>query len=148
MTGEVRHCIKCGREIGPDETICEICNRAGMATPSASQYHATMVAAIVIGVILLAVAASIAMTGVGPFQAQTLDVRAGADGVQVTVAVTNDGSKQGRAKCQLISEDRNGRSLDAHSTVSPPVPAGERITFDVPITRLSAVPASVTVSCT
>jgi predicted nucleic acid-binding Zn ribbon protein len=148
VTGEVRHCIKCGREIGPDETICEICNRAGMATPSASQYHATMVAAIVIGVVLLAVAASIAMTGVGPFQAQTLDVRAGADGVQVTVAVTNDGSKQGRAKCQLISEDRNGRSLDAHSTVSPPVPAGERITFVVPITRLSAVPASVTVSCT
>ncbi len=147
MSMRVRHCIKCGREIGPDETICDICNQAGMATPSASQYHATMVAAIVIGVILLAVAASVAMSGVGPFQAQTLDVKTASSGVQVTVAVTNDGSKVGRAKCQVIAQDRNGRSLDSHATVSPPVPAGDRITFDVQIAQLSSVPDSVTVSC-
>lgn len=144
---EARHCIKCGREIGPDETICEVCNQAGMATPSASQYHATMVVAIVIGVILLAVAASVAMTGVGPFTADAVDVRTASAGVEVTVTVTNDGSKQGRAKCQLIALDRNGRSLDSHPTVSPPVPAGERITFDVTLARLNAVPAQITVKC-
>ena len=33
---ELRRCIKCGREVGPDESICEVCNRAGMATPSAT----------------------------------------------------------------------------------------------------------------
>lgn len=144
---EVRHCIKCGREIGPDETICDVCNRAGMATPSASQYHATMVVAIVIAVALLAVGASVAMTGVGPFSADARDVRAASAGVEVTVAVKNDGSKQGRAKCQLVALDRSGRSLDSHPTVSPPVPAGEQITFDVTLTRLSAVPAQVTVKC-
>jgi predicted nucleic acid-binding Zn ribbon protein len=142
-----RHCIKCGREIGPQETICEYCNRAGMATPSASQYHATMVVAIVIGVILLAVAASIAMTGVGPFNAETLDVRSANGAVEVTVAVTNEGSKQGRAKCQLIARDERGFSLDSHATVSPPVPPGERVTFDVALSRLAAVPARVGVSC-
>ena len=43
----MRNCYKCGREIGPDESICRVCNRAGMATPSASQYHGTIVVAIV-----------------------------------------------------------------------------------------------------
>src|SRR2546430_16569381 len=51
-----RHCYKCGREIGPDETICAICNRAGMATPSATQYHGTIVVAIVTGVVIMAAA--------------------------------------------------------------------------------------------
>jgi predicted nucleic acid-binding Zn ribbon protein len=144
---EPRHCIKCGREIGPDETICDVCNRAGMATPSASQYHATMVVAIVIAVALLAVFASVAMTGVGPFTADARDVRSASGGVDVTVAVMNGGNKQGRAKCQLVALDRNGRPLDSHPTVSPPVPAGEQITFDVTLSRLSAVPAQVTVKC-
>ena len=52
MTGaparsDERRCIKCGREVGADESICEFCNRAGMATPSASQYHGTVAVAIV-----------------------------------------------------------------------------------------------------
>ena len=54
----LRSCIKCGRQIGPDETICEVCNRAGMATPSATQYHGTIVVAIVAGVIIMAIAAT------------------------------------------------------------------------------------------
>ena len=53
---ERRSCIKCGREVGPDVTICEVCNRAGMATPSASQYHGTVVVAIVLAVAALAIA--------------------------------------------------------------------------------------------
>jgi predicted nucleic acid-binding Zn ribbon protein len=144
---EPRHCIKCGREIGPDETICEVCNRAGMTTPSATQYHATMAAAIVAGVILLAVLASVVMTGVGPFHGEAVDVRTADNGVHVTVAVTNDGTKEGRAKCQLVSLDGSGRTLDSHATVSPPVPAGERITYDVALTRLGQAPDHVTVNC-
>ena len=68
----MRNCYKCGREIGPDESICSVCNRAGMATPSASQYHGTIVVAIVAGVALLAVAASLAMRGVGPFRTDAI----------------------------------------------------------------------------
>ena len=67
---EGRHCIKCGREIGPDESICDVCNRAGMATPSASQYHGTVVVAIVLAVAGLAVAASLSLRGVGPYGAE------------------------------------------------------------------------------
>jgi predicted nucleic acid-binding Zn ribbon protein len=146
MSDAVRHCIKCGREIGPDESICAVCNRAGMVTPSASQYHGTMAAAIVAGVILMAVAASWALTGVGPYSADVIGVRNAADGVQATVSVSNEGTKPGRAKCQLIAHDAQGRSLQSRSVVSPQVPGGESVTFDELVPGV-VDPADVTVAC-
>ena len=146
MSDDVRHCIKCGREVGPDESICEVCNRAGMATPSASQYHGTMAAAIVAGVILMAVAASWALTGVGPYSANVVGVENAAGGVQATVLVSNEGTKAGRAKCQLIAHDAQGRSLQSRSIVSPQVPGGQSVTFDELVPGV-VDPADVTVAC-
>ncbi|HET8570956.1 MAG TPA: hypothetical protein VFN14_03625 [Candidatus Limnocylindria bacterium] len=146
MSDDVRHCIKCGREVGPDESICEVCNRAGMATPSASQYHGTMAAAIVAGVILMAVAASWALTGVGPYSANVVGVQNAAGGVQATVSVSNEGTKAGRAKCQLIAHDAQGRSLQSRSIVSPQVPGGQSVTFDELVPGV-VDPADVTVAC-
>ena len=113
-----RNCYKCGREIGPDESICEVCNRAGMATPSATQVHGTIVVAIVAGVALLAVAASIAMRGVGPFQGQTTGFRLDDQGgVVATLRVTNEGSRAGRARCQLTARDAAGGALGGGSLI-------------------------------
>lgn len=143
-----RNCIKCGREIGPDETICDVCNRAGMATPSATQYHGTIVVAIVAGVALMAIAASLALRGVGPFDGTTVAFRADPpDGVVVTVRVINQGSRAGRAKCQLTARDAADRVQRLRATVSPPVPAGGTVTFEERIPGLTALPASVGASC-
>ena len=143
-----RHCYKCGREIGPDETICEICNRAGMATPSATQYHGTIVVAIVAGVALMAIAASLALRGIGPFHGEALSWRGDPpDGVLVEVRVANDGTKAGRAKCQLTARDAAERVLRVRATVSPSVPGGGAITFAERIPGLPALPASVLVAC-
>jgi predicted nucleic acid-binding Zn ribbon protein len=143
-----RHCYKCGREIGPDQTICEICNRAGMATPSATQYHGTIVAAIVAGVVLMAIAASLALRGIGPFRGEVLSWSGDPpDGVLVQVEVTNQGSQTGRAKCQLIARDAAGLVLRTRSTISPQVPPGGTITFADRIPGLPVPPASVVVSC-
>lgn len=144
-----RHCYKCGRQIGPDETICAVCNRAGMATPSATQYHGTIVVAIVAGVVIMAIAASLAIRGIGPFDGETVAFRAdSADGVVVTVRVSNQGSRAGRAKCQLTARDAADQVLRIRATVSPPVPAGGTITFEERIPGLAAQPASVGASCT
>lgn len=143
-----RHCYKCGREIGPDETICDVCNRAGMATPSATQYHGTIVVAIVAGVVIMAVAASLAIRGIGPFDGRTVAFVADPpDGVVVTVSVTNEGSREGRAKCQLIARDLAGRIVRTRPTVSPAVPAGGTITFDERLPGLTTPPASVEATC-
>lgn len=143
-----RHCYKCGREIGPDESICAVCNRAGMATPSATQYHGTIVVAIIAGVVLLAVLAGQATRGIGPFSAQATSFRAGSQGAVVaTVSVRNEGSKEGRAKCRLEARDAGGRELGAVTAVSPQVGGGQAITFDQSIPGVGGEPASVVVSC-
>lgn len=142
----VSHCIKCGREVGPEETICAVCNRAGMATPSASQYHGTMAVGIVAGVVLMAVAASWLLSGVGPYRGSVLGTQAAPGGLQATVSVMNQGTKPGRAKCQLIAYDAQGRSLQSRSVLSPQVPGGESVTFDERIPAVEQA-ATVTVDC-
>jgi len=146
---EQRHCIKCGREIGPDETICEVCNRAGMATPSASQYHGTVAVAIVLAIVGLAAAASLSLRGVGPYAAEIRTVEPAAPiGFAITYAVTNEGTKAGRAKCQLVALDGEGMRLRTESTVTSQIGGGDIAELTETIPGLVEQPASVTVSCT
>lgn len=148
MTRELRHCIKCGREIGPDESVCEICNRAGMATPSASQYHGTVAAAIVLAVAALAVAASLSLRGVGPYDAEVRAVApAETLGYAITYAVTNEGTKPGRAKCLLVATGDAGERLRSRNTITAQIAAGATTELTETIPGLETEPADVTVSC-
>jgi hypothetical protein len=153
MTGspapnDLRRCIKCGREVGPDESICEVCNRAGMATPSATQYHGTIVAAVVLAVAGLAIAASLSLRGVGPYAAEIRDVVDDRPvGYAVTFAVTNEGTSPGRAKCQVVAFNASGQRLRARNTVTDQIPGGESIEASATLPGLDEDPADVTVSC-
>ena len=145
---ESRSCIKCGREVGPEETICEVCNRAGMATPSASQYHGTVVVAIVLAVAVLGIAASLSLRGVGPYGAQVLHVEpADQAGFAITYAVTNEGTKAGRAKCQLVALDATGQQLRTRGTVTSQIAGGASAELTEIVPGLQEEPASVSVSC-
>lgn len=146
-TPELRHCIKCGREIGPDESICQLCNRAGMATPSASQYHGTVVVAIVLAVVGLAIAASLSLRGVGPYLAEVRGVAPAEVGYTITYAVTNEGTSAGRAKCQLVALGDAGEQLRVRNTLTPRIGGGETTEQDETIPGLEEEPASVTVRC-
>jgi hypothetical protein len=141
-------CIKCGREVEPGESLCEICNRAGMSTPSTTQYHGTVAAAIVIAVVALAVAASLSLRGVGPYAAEVRAV-APADpvGYAITYAVTNEGTKSGRAKCQLVALGASGERLRTRSTITAPIDGGATLEQSETIPGLTDEPAQVTVSC-
>jgi len=119
-----------------------------MATPSATQYHGTIVVAIVAGVVIMAIAASLSLRGIGPFTGAALSFRADPpDGVVVTVQVTNQGSREGRAKCQLTARDASAHVLRIRATVSPPVAGGGTITFEERLPGLATEPASVGASC-
>jgi hypothetical protein len=147
-TGPPRNCYKCGREIGPDETICEICNRAGMATPSATQYHGTMVVAIIAGVLGLAMWGSLALRGVGPYSAEVESVTpAPPDGALVRAVVTNEGTQQGFAKCRLRAMDTAGNTLRTAILTWGPILGGEARSFEHRLPGLPAPPASVEISC-
>jgi predicted nucleic acid-binding Zn ribbon protein len=143
-----RHCYKCGREIGPDESICGVCNRAGMATPSASQYHGTLAVAIIAGVVALAVWASLSMRGVGPYQAEVVSVaEAPPNGATVTISVMNQGTARGSASCRFEARDAQDRPLRSASMLTGPLEPGQRATFTTRIVGLSRLPASVVASC-
>jgi hypothetical protein len=143
-----RHCIKCGRQIGPDDTICEVCNRAGMVTPSASQYHGTVAVAIVLAVAALAIAASLSFRGVGPYAAEVRDVTPGETvGYTISYAVTNEGTKAGRAKCQIVATNEAGIRLRTRNTVTTPIDGGDTTVLSETIGGLESEPANVSVSC-
>ncbi len=145
---ETRHCIKCGREVGAEMSICDVCNRAGMATPSASQYHGTVVAAIVVAVAGLAFAASWSLRGVGPYAAQVRGVEpADPIGYAITYAVTNEGSNPGRAKCQLVALGSGGERLRARATITDRIAGGATSELVETISGLQEEPDTVTVSC-
>jgi len=146
-SAEARRCIKCGREVGPDDSLCEVCNRAGMVAPSASQYHGTVVAAILVAVAGLAIAASLSLRGVGPYASEVRDVTFADPGYAISFAVTNEGTKPGRAKCQLIALADTGRRLRTANMITDQIPGGETTEQTERIAGLEEEPATVTVSC-
>jgi predicted nucleic acid-binding Zn ribbon protein len=145
--GDVRRCIKCGREIGPDQSMCAVCNRAGMATPSATQYHGTIVVAVIGAVAALAVGASLSLRGVGPYEAEVIRIAAADPGYDITVRVRNAGSREGRAHCQLVAISETGRRLQTRTTLTPPVAAGAAVTVTEHLAGLTERPEDVTVGC-
>ena len=148
MTADVRHCIKCGREVGPDDSLCEVCNRAGMVAPSASQYHGTVAVAIVAAVAGLAIAASLSLRGVGPYVAEVRNVApTSTGGVVVAFRVTNEGTKPGRAKCQLIALGDSGQRLRAQTTITTQIAGGATTEETETIPGLDAEPERVTIDC-
>jgi hypothetical protein len=144
----MHRCIKCGREIGPDESMCDVCNRAGMVTPSASQYHGTMVLAIVAGVAALAIWGALAMRGIGPYQADVVSfVPAPPGAVDVTLQVENQGTARGYAKCELQALNGGGTIVRVMNLQAGPLEGGESLRFTEHFPGLSELPASVTVTC-
>lgn len=146
-TQQARACIKCGGEIGPDETICGVCNRAGMASPSASQYHGTVAVAIVLAITGLAVAASLSLRGVGPYGAELRGVRAADPGFAITYAVSNEGTKPGRAKCQIVAIGERGERLRTTTAITGQIAGGGTAVLTETIPGLSVEPSEVTVRC-
>jgi hypothetical protein len=143
-----RHCYKCGREIGPDESICEVCNQAGMATPSASQYHGTVAVAIVAGVVGLAIWASLASRGVGPYEASVVSVTGGTpNAATVTIQVENLGTARGSATCRIEALDANGLPVRAATLTTGQIDGGHSERFTDQIDGLARLPDSVVATC-
>src|SRR5256885_16080847 len=82
-------CVRCGRAVGLDTSLCEFCNPLGLSQPATSQAHGTVFVAIVGAVILLAVAGRLALSGVGPFHGSIADVTAAGTGLTVALSIRN-----------------------------------------------------------
>jgi hypothetical protein len=119
-----------------------------MATPSASQYHGTVVVAIVLAVVALAIAASLSLQGVGPYAGEVSAIEpADPVGFTITYRVRNEGTAAGRAKCQLTARDDDGRQLRVRNSLTTQIPGGETAEGQETIPGLEVEPASVSIRC-
>ena len=141
-------CIRCGRPVGPGVGLCEECNPLGLRDVASTQVHGAVFLALALGVILLAVAARMAVAGIGPFSSQVDGVApaAGGQGIAVTLTVTNHGTAAGQTTCRVTGADNRGGGPVAF-LLRPQIAAGATLTFTQTTTQLSAASAPLVTEC-
>jgi hypothetical protein len=141
-------CARCGAPVALDVGLCERCNPLGLRDSASSQVHGTVFIAVAAAVAGLAIAAHLAVAGIGPFTARVTAMTPGLSaGVLIaTIEARNDGRSAGTATCRVT--DPLDPAL-VHSTIvySPRIAPGATVTFDQEVTfgsvdRLLAVTCS------
>ena len=90
---------------------------------AASQVHGTVVIAVLVGFVLLAVFARLAISGGGPYPATVDDVVTSGTGLAVTLTVTNEGEGEGQTTCRLQDPSQLASGSSAF-VLSPRIAAG------------------------
>lgn len=139
-------CVRCGRPVPVDVALCERCNPLGLSDPAASQAHGTVFLAIVLGVIALAVAGRVALSGIGPFEARVMSVEQAGAGLTVTIDVHNQGTKGGPTTCRITDPANRGVG-PAAIVQSPPVAPGQSRSFKATIPQFGASPRLLAITC-
>lgn len=145
-TGLTHACVRCGRPVSIDLALCEECNPLGLSQPAASQAHGTVLLGLVAAVVVLAVAAHVALAGIGPFRGQVAGVAPAAGGLRVTIDLTNDGSKTGSTTCTLTdtSQPFSRPTVFLHT---PRVGPGATLSFTEVVVGLGTAATSLTIDC-
>jgi len=131
-----RLCPRCGTPVQPGGKVCEHCelpldgpaavryNPAGLALPSPVQGHATVLVGVIAAVGLLAIGAWFVTHGVGPFRSDVVSrsVDPGTAALVVEVHVHNDGSRGGKARCQVRAVKPDGSLVSSPVQLTPTVP--------------------------
>ncbi len=140
-------CIRCGRPGVPAElALCDQCNPLELAQPSATQVHGIAALGIILFVVVLAVLGRGALAGAGPFAGVVDGVSPAADGLAVTLVVSNKGTKSAATTCRIV--------LDSHPVggpgelvQTPVIPAGSSARFSVDVTKLGTAPIGLAADC-
>jgi hypothetical protein len=129
---ELTHpCARCGAPVALDVGLCERCNPLGLKDSASSQVHGSVFLAVGLAIAALAVAAHLAVAGIGPFRTEVTGMRAGptAGSIVATIALTNDGGSAGTATCRVTDPADRGIG-DADIVYTPRVEAHGTVTFD------------------
>ena len=139
-------CVRCGRPVPLDVSLCEQCNPLGLEQPATSQVHGTVFVAVALAVVFLAVAGRLAISGVGPFRGEVRTVLPAADGLAVTLSVVNEGTKEGTGTCRLTIASRAGIGA-AEIVQSPRIAPGARAEFTATTARFGTEAVPLAVEC-
>jgi hypothetical protein len=139
-------CARCGAPVGPGIGLCERCNPLGLRDAAASQVHGTVFVTVVVAIVLLLVLARLSIAGSGPYPASISAVTQTADGLAVTLTVTNQGTAAGQTMCRIVDVADRGVSRSAF-VLSPRIEAGETRAFPAVVTEFGPGPRELAVSC-
>ena len=145
--GQTHACVRCGAPVAIEDAMCRTCNPAGLKQPAASQAHGTVFLGIGLAVVAMAVALTVLVSGVGPFRAALRNVVPDGNGLLLTVAVENLGSRAGRASCRVWDPTYPGNPPVETYVRTPEVPAGHGLVFEQRVTGLGAAVRSLAVDC-
>ena len=139
-------CVRCGKPTDIERGLCEECNPLGLRDASASQVHGTALVGVIAAIILLAVVARLAVGGIGPFDAAVRDVQPAADGLNVTLELTNLGTSAGQSTCQITDPSPTGSTAVA-VVQSPRIEPGASRSFISWTTQFGSEPLPLAVEC-
>ncbi len=140
-------CVRCGAPVRLDDALCPTCNPARLRQPAASQAHGTVFLGIALAVVAMAVALTVLVGGVGPFRATLRNAVPAGDGLLLTLAVENLGSREGRASCRVWDPTYPGNPPVETYVRTPEVPAGDGLVFEQRVSGLGATGRSLAVDC-
>lgn len=144
--GPTHPCVRCGRAVPLDVSLCEDCNPLGLSQPATSQAHGTVFVGIVGAVVALAVAGRLILAGVGPFHGEVSGVSAAPSGLAVVLTVRNDGTKAGSTTCRITQASRLGTG-PAAVVQTPRVDGGSSLSFSSSVSQFGTVPRPLAVEC-
>jgi hypothetical protein len=141
-------CARCGAPVALGVGLCERCNPLGLRDSASSQVHGTVILGVGVAIAGLAIAAHLAVSGIGPFSARVTAMRAASTvgALVATIELHNDGQATGSATCRL-TDPQAGGGLQSTLIYSPRVAGGETVTFDQEVAYGSAS-RPLTVTCT
>ncbi len=144
---ELTHpCVRCGAPVPLDIGLCERCNPLGLRDSSASQVHGIAIAGVAAAVVILAVVARLAISGVGPFNASVVTAAPDDGGLAITLQVTNVGTSAGQTTCRVLDPaDRNGGR--GGLILSPSIGPGQTLSFTRHVDELGSTVRALTVEC-
>lgn len=140
-------CIRCGREGVPaDAGLCEFCNPLELSQPAATQMHGIAALGILLFIVVLFVVGRAVITGAGPFTGQVANVAPYAEGLAVTLVVTNEGTKAGAITC-WVAETPPRVGAPGQSVQTPLVQPDQSVTFTALVTKLGTAPLPLAADC-
>lgn len=130
-------CVRCGRPIPVAQAVCDRCNPAGLAQPAAAQIHGTIALGVVAAVVLLILIFRLSVVGVGPFDARVVAAVPTAQGLQVTLQVTNRGTRPGSTSCRVF--DATGNQGGSALLETPSIQGGSTVSVTRTFADLSGI---------
>lgn len=142
----VHGCVRCGRPVALDVSLCEDCNPLSLKQPATTQVHAIAAGGILLFVLFLAVVGRVALGGIGPFSGEIHRVTTTAGGLVVTLSVTNSGSTASATTCRVVEASRPvggpGQLLQ-----TPNIQPGQTLEFSAPVSVFGAALQDLAVDC-